>query len=87
MVVGADNKATYRVIVLGPMVDGMRIVRSGLEKGEHIIVDGLQRVRPNDVVVPSEVASPAEATSAIEPTEKTASNIQQNLKHHKKTVI
>ncbi len=87
MVVGADNKATYRTIVLGPMVDGMRIVRSGLEKGEQIIVDGLQRVRPNDVVAPSVVASPAQAANAIEPNEKTASNIQQNLKHHKKTVI
>jgi len=53
MVVGNDNKAVYREIKIGPMVDGLRIVRSGLQKDEHIIVNGLQRVRPNDVVAPT----------------------------------
>lgn len=53
MVVGDDNKATYRAVQLGPMVDGQRIVRSGLAKDEKIIVNGLQRVRPNDVVAPT----------------------------------
>ena len=53
MVVGADNKAVYREIKIGPMVDGLRIVRSGLQKDEHIIVNGLQRVRPNDTVAPT----------------------------------
>jgi multidrug efflux system membrane fusion protein len=56
MVVGADNKAVYRAVTLGPMVDGLRIVRSGLNKGEHIVVNGLQRVRPNDVVAPVTVS-------------------------------
>jgi multidrug efflux system membrane fusion protein len=53
MVVGPDNKAAYRNITLGPIVDGLRIVRTGLRKDEHIVVSGLQRVRPNDVVAPS----------------------------------
>jgi multidrug efflux system membrane fusion protein len=53
MVVGADNKAVYRNVTLGPMVEGLRIVRTGLKKDEHIVVDGLQRIRPNDVVSPS----------------------------------
>jgi len=52
MVVGADNKATYRPVTLGPIVDGMRVVRAGLEAGEKVIVNGLQRVRPNDQVAP-----------------------------------
>ena len=52
MVVGADNKATYRPVTLGPVVDGQRVVRSGLEAGEKVIVNGLQRVRPNDQVAP-----------------------------------
>jgi multidrug efflux system membrane fusion protein len=56
MVVGGDNKATYRAVVLGPMVNGLRVVRSGLEAGDMIVVDGLQRVRPNTVVAPTEVA-------------------------------
>jgi multidrug efflux system membrane fusion protein len=56
MVVGADNKAVYRAVTLGPIVDGLRIVRSGLAKDEHIVVNGLQRVRPNDVVSPVAVS-------------------------------
>jgi multidrug efflux system membrane fusion protein len=52
MVLGSDNKVTYRAIKLGPMVDGLRIVRSGLQKDEKIVVNGLQRIRPNDTVTP-----------------------------------
>lgn len=52
MVVDASNKAVYRAVSLGPVVDGMRIVRSGLQKDEKVIVNGLQRVRPNDTVAP-----------------------------------
>jgi len=56
MVVDADNKASYRTVVLGPMVNGLRVIRSGLHEGERIVVDGLQRVRPNAIVAPTEVA-------------------------------
>jgi multidrug efflux system membrane fusion protein len=66
MVVDATNKATYRTVVLGPMVDGLRVVRSGLQKDERIVVDGLQRVRPNAIVAPTEVAMDRNpATSAL----------------------
>jgi multidrug efflux system membrane fusion protein len=52
MVVDAANKATYRAVALGPVIDGKRVVRSGLQAGEKVIVNGLQRVRPNDLVAP-----------------------------------
>ena len=39
-------------MTLGPVIDGKRVVRSGLQAGENVIVNGLQRVRPNDVVAP-----------------------------------
>ena len=45
-VVGADGKAEYRTVELGPVADGLRVVRSGLKPGEKIVVNGLQRVRP-----------------------------------------
>ncbi|NLS15322.1 efflux RND transporter periplasmic adaptor subunit [Rhizobium sp. P40RR-XXII] len=51
-VVGADNKVEYRPINLGDSSDGMRIVTSGLNAGDRIIVNGLQRVRPGAVVDP-----------------------------------
>jgi len=56
MVIDADNKATYRTVTLGPVVNGLRIIRSGLQRDERIVVNGLQRVRPNEVVAPVEVA-------------------------------
>lgn len=46
MVVGADKTAQFREIVPGPLVDGMRVVSSGLKAGEMVVVSGLQRVRP-----------------------------------------
>jgi len=52
IVVGGDNKTAYREITLGAMADGLRIVTSGLDAGERIVVSGLQRVRPGDVVSP-----------------------------------
>jgi len=63
MVVGADNKATYREVTLGAFVDGLRVVTNGLKPGERIIVNGLQRVRPGAVVAPDPVAMAARPAS------------------------
>ena len=51
-VVGRDNKAEYREVTLGPVVEGLRVVRSGLKPGEKVVVNGLQRVRPGAPVTP-----------------------------------
>lgn len=51
-VVGEGNKVEYRPINLGDTSDGMRIVNSGLNAGDRIIINGLQRVRPGAVVDP-----------------------------------
>jgi len=56
MVVDAANRVNYRAVTLGPVVNGLRIVRSGLQKGERIVIDGLQSVRPGQVIVPENVA-------------------------------
>ena len=52
MVVGQDNKTVYREVTLGGTAQGLRIVSAGLEKGERIVVNGLQRVRPGALVDP-----------------------------------
>jgi multidrug efflux system membrane fusion protein len=66
MVIDADNKASYRTVTLGPVVNGLRIIRSGLHEGEMIVVNGLQRVRPNSIVDPTKVAmDPAAALSGL----------------------
>jgi len=53
--VGEGNKVEYRVVTLGPVVENLRVVTSGLKAGERIVVGGLQRVRPGAVVVPQMV--------------------------------
>jgi multidrug efflux system membrane fusion protein len=55
MIVDADNKAVYREVTLGPSVDGLRIVRTGLVPGERIVINGLQRVRPGALLAPQQV--------------------------------
>ena len=56
LVVGADNKVVYRPVQLGPVIDGLRVVQSGLTAGETVVVNGLQRVRPGAQVQPHRVA-------------------------------
>jgi len=52
LTLGTNNTVQYQPVVLGPYIDGKRIVRSGLSAGERIIVNGLQRVRPGMPVTP-----------------------------------
>lgn len=64
LVMDKDNKATYRTVELGPKLEGLRIVRSGLAKGDRIVVNGLQRVRPGSTVDPQAVSMASEQTLA-----------------------
>jgi RND family efflux transporter MFP subunit len=54
--VGPDNKVEYAPVKLGPIVDGLRVVRDGLEANDVILVKGLQQVRPGMPVTPQIVA-------------------------------
>jgi RND family efflux transporter MFP subunit len=56
LLVGADNRVALRPVELGPLVDGLRVVRSGLKPGDTIIVNGLLRVRPGMQVTPQLIA-------------------------------
>jgi multidrug efflux system membrane fusion protein len=56
LVLDDQNLVQYRAVETGRLVDGLRIVRSGLEAGDVIVVNGLQRVRPGTPVSPTRVA-------------------------------
>ncbi len=56
LLLGPDNKVEYRPVELGPLVDGLRVVRSGLKPGDTIVVNGLLRVRPGMQVSPQLIA-------------------------------
>jgi membrane fusion protein, multidrug efflux system len=51
-----NGAVEYREVELGPIVDGLRVVRNGLVSGDVVVVNGLQRVRPGAPVSASLVA-------------------------------
>jgi RND family efflux transporter MFP subunit len=59
LVVDRENKVRRQMVETGPLHDGLRIVRSGLDGSEQIVLRGLQRVRPGVQV--------AATNEAIEP--------------------
>jgi multidrug efflux system membrane fusion protein len=64
-VLGPDNKAQRKDIVPGRMVDGLRVVSSGLEVNDKVIVSGLQKVFfPGMPVQPKTVAMDGNAADA-----------------------
>jgi RND family efflux transporter MFP subunit len=54
------NTVQYQAVELGPLIDGERVVLSGLEAGEKIVVNGLERIRPGMPVTPLEEVAQGE---------------------------
>src|ERR1700724_546118 len=44
--VADDGTVGTKLIELGPMVEGLRVIRTGLAPTDRIVIDGLQRARP-----------------------------------------
>ena len=55
-VVDKDHKVQYRKVSTGPLFDGLRVIDSGLDANDVVIVNGLQHVRPGVEVNPQKVA-------------------------------
>ncbi|MBI3199206.1 MAG: efflux RND transporter periplasmic adaptor subunit [Rhodospirillales bacterium] len=60
--VGPDNVVQAKPVVLGPLVDGLRVVRSGIAAADKVVLDGLANpmVRPGAKVVPQKGAITAQ---------------------------
>jgi RND family efflux transporter MFP subunit len=58
-VVKDDNTVEAKPVVLGPLDDGLRVIREGLKAEDRVIVDGLQRARVGAKVSPHPAAAPA----------------------------
>ncbi|MFV5265001.1 efflux RND transporter periplasmic adaptor subunit [Acinetobacter courvalinii] len=80
VVVDAKNQTAYREVKLGAQQDGLQIINSGLQVGDRIVVNGLQRIRPGDPVSPHLVPMPNPQIIADntvqqpQPTDKTATS-------------
>jgi membrane fusion protein, multidrug efflux system len=52
--VADDGTVGAKEVELGPMVEGLRVIRSGLAPTDRIIIDGLQRARQGQKVMPED---------------------------------
>jgi len=84
MVVGADDVVTPRVLKLGPLVDGLRVVREGLAVTDRVIIEGVQVARPGTKVkvklgkvVPPAPGTGPELPDIIEPPATSATDAAQ----------
>ena len=57
-VIGADNKAEQRRIKLGQSSPAIAAIASGLNEGDMVVSEGVQKLRPGLVVAPAP-ATPA----------------------------
>ncbi|URD37343.1 efflux RND transporter periplasmic adaptor subunit [Methylobacterium tardum] len=61
-IVGPDNVIQQKDVVLGPKVDGYRVIQSGLKGDETVVVNGLSRVRAGAKVAPDTIELPPSKT-------------------------
>jgi RND family efflux transporter MFP subunit len=68
-VVKNDDTVEAKPVVLGPLDEGLRVIREGLKAEDHVIVDGLQRARVGAKVTPKMAQAPAgdEAMAGAKP--------------------
>ena len=52
--VADDGTVGVKRVEIGPMVDGLRVIRSGLAPTDRIVIEGLQRARPGQKVTPED---------------------------------
>jgi len=64
LVVDGENKVQYRRVTLGPLHNGLRVIRTGLEPGEKIATTGLQMLTPGTVIEPKPVSLEAQKETA-----------------------
>ncbi|MGY3531778.1 efflux RND transporter periplasmic adaptor subunit [Bradyrhizobium sp. USDA 4452] len=64
-VVGADNKAEQKRIQLGQSTSTIAAVTSGIALGDKVIVEGLQKVRPGEVVAPGPASAQIQSSMKV----------------------
>ncbi|MDB5362000.1 MAG: efflux transporter periplasmic adaptor subunit [Rhodospirillales bacterium] len=52
LTVAEDGTVVPKPVRLGPMIDGLRVIRSGLDAKDRVVIDGLVRARPGTKVTP-----------------------------------
>jgi RND family efflux transporter MFP subunit len=74
-VLGPHNVVVQRGVDVGPIVDGLRVIRSGVNPADRIIIDGVQHARPGKPVTPKPgqiTPTPAAASAPVAPAASSA---------------
>jgi RND family efflux transporter MFP subunit len=66
-VVDARGVVGQRQVQLGPLLDGLRVVRSGLEPTDEVVISGVQRAKPGARVAPSRGQIAPQAAALAQP--------------------
>lgn len=67
LTVTPDGTVAPRPVTIGPVVDGLRAIRSGLTGEEQVVINGLMRARPGAKVTPQPGKIEAAGTPAAAP--------------------
>lgn len=70
LVVNAENKVAKKFVEIGPQAEGERVIETGLEAGDRVIIVGIQKARPGDTVKPIESTATVKASSPPTPASK-----------------
>ena len=80
LVVGKDNTVVAKPVETGPLVAGLRVIRSGITKADRVIVQGVQFAMPGAKVNPRVTQiKPTEAVAAAAPPPSAPSASQATL--------
>ena len=79
LVVDEEGTVSAKPVELGPVVDGLRVVRNGLDKSDRVIIKGTQmampggkvEVEPGKIEVPADAPSPAAPAATVPASEAT----------------
>jgi RND family efflux transporter MFP subunit len=61
LVVDAENTARIKYVTLGQLSGDLRVIKSGIEEGDRVVINGLMRARPNGKVNPQQAGAPPSA--------------------------
>lgn len=64
LLANTDNKVEQRMVAIGRAVGNQWLVENGLQQGDRVIVEGLQKIRPGDTVKPVQQAGTATSDNA-----------------------
>jgi RND family efflux transporter MFP subunit len=61
LAVDGDDIARIKYVTMGPVSGNLRVIKSGIEENDRIVVNGLMRARPNSKVTPRQEGVPPPA--------------------------